>query len=155
MAEDISLETQLWKLNRESFLTKQSWTEIIGRLVSSLTEFLEQTVELNEISIEDIQDGDKEAVALIYGAEPFGGPLSIAWQGALRVDLQEDRPYIGVSIFLFCLRKRLCIAEHEAGSFLELILEPTLTDFGKWKVIGWLEDIYYEYTDIDECSTYD
>lgn len=155
MPEEILNEQRFWQLNRESYLTQESWAEAIGRLVASLAEFLEESLELNEISVEYIRNGDTAVVAFIDIMKPFGGPLSLAWRGALGVELHEDRPYVSASIFLFCLGKRLSLAGHEKGSYIELVCEPTPAGLGQWKVLGWFEDIYGEYVGIDECSAYD
>jgi hypothetical protein len=155
MSEESSGVAPLWQLNRDSHVTRERWIEIIGGLVTSLAEFVERPVAVNEISIEDISDGDTRAVALINSSKPFGGPLSLAWEGALGVELHEDRPYVTVSIFLFCLVKRLSVAEHNAGSYIELMYDPTPDGLGQWKVLGWLKDIYREWEDVDRCSAYD
>lgn len=155
MTEGNTPKDYLWQLKRESYLTKVVWTGIIKSLVKSLSEFLATSVELNEMSAEDICDGDIRVIALVHSAKPFGGPLSVAWQGALAVELHEDRPYVSASLFLFCLGKRLSVADHKMGSYVELIHEPTSVGSGQWRVLGWLRDTYGEYEDIDECSAYD
>jgi hypothetical protein len=126
--------------------TEQRWYEIAAYLIVRLSTFLGV-----EVAGEPITIGRSNAVTFgIHGAAALGGELGVEWSGILELAMVDGETQISASLFLFSRRLRLQIAGQH-GSSLRLLYERSQEGPGpgQWVVLGWHEDLYGEYQDIE------
>jgi hypothetical protein len=75
----------------------------------------------------------------------------MAWEGILGMDVIEGKPYVSAPLFLFSHGRRLTVSER-LGSYLEFTYDRTANGSGRWRSLGWVEDIYGEYQSIDKYT---
>jgi len=138
------IDDQIWSLSSQG-RTEEVWSAIIQHLVSALGDYLQQEVKLLEKSVID-----GEALwSRIRGASTFGGVFAVGWEGRLGMEIIENKPFVSASVFLFSQGRRLSVSG-QAGSYLELVYERADNGEGRWRSLGWLEDIYDEFASIDK-----
>jgi hypothetical protein len=149
--EEILIDKKIWQLPNGSQRTKEEWSGIVDYLVKTLEDYLQQGIDIVDDTIETSIVDNEALCCSIRSAVSFGGSLAVAWEGRLGMELIEDKPCVSASIFLFSLNKRLNVAG-QGGSYLELIYEQSDNGNGGWRSLGWMEDIYGEFENIDEYS---
>jgi hypothetical protein len=148
---DMSINQKIWQLPSGSRLTKEEWSQIITHLVDMLRDYLQQPVEVPDSLIGESIIDDEAICCPIRSPVPFGGPLAVAWEGTLGLEVIDGRPYISASLFLFSNGNRLVVAG-QLGSYLELVYEKAESGVSNWHSLGWIEDIYGEFEAIDEYT---
>jgi len=151
MTEPISIDRIIWELPTNYTRTKEEFSAIIEHLVNTLSEYLQQQIEIVDKTIEESIVDNESFCCCIRSAASFGGPLSIAWEGRLGMEAIEGKPLVSVSLFLFSHNKRLNIVGQQ-GSYVDLVYGRHNSGRGGWHFQGWEEDVYGEYEDIDEYS---
>ena len=151
MSEDISIEKKIWQIYFENQRTREDWSAIVNYLVKTLENYLQQQVDIVDDTIEASIVDNEALCCSIRSAVSFAGALALAWEGRLGMEMIEDKPYVSASLFLFSCKKRLTVAG-QGGSYVELIYEQSDNGNGGWRSLGWMEDIYGEFENIDEYS---
>lgn len=151
MNEDISIEQKIWQIPVETQRTREDWSAIVNYLVKTLENYLQQQVDIVDDTIEASIVDNEALCCSIRSAGSFAGSLAVAWEGRLGMEMIEDKPCVSASLFLFSCNKRLTVAG-QRGSYVELIYEQSDNGNGGWCSLGWMEDIYGEFENIDEYS---
>jgi len=142
------LEHMLWS---QQLLPEAAWKEIALYLVSRLTDFLGQEVDLVDLELVD----EGSFTGRIVSRSRIGGPLAIEWWGVLGMERVEGEPYVSATLFMYSMKQRLGI-ESPKGSAIEIVFERRSGGVAAWRSLGWVVDIYGEWNhvkppwDIDE-----
>jgi hypothetical protein len=136
-----ALESMVWGGRVD---TEERWYEVAAYLIARLGTFLGV-----EVVGEPITAGRRNAVTFgIHGDSVIGGELGVEWSGILELMMIEGAMQISASLFLFSRRLRLQVAGQN-GSSLRLLYERSEEAHGRWVVLGWHEDLYGEFQDIE------
>ena len=84
----------------------------------------------------------------VRGDGALGGALQLEWSGILRMLPADGQPQLSASLFLFSRGRRMQ-ATGQLGSSLELVFERSPPGPSRWIILGWHDDIYGEYEDIE------
>ena len=95
----------IWQTPPYDHRSDKDWSIIIEHLVTSVGEYLQQQAVIMSSEVVD----NEALFCRIRSASQFCGPLALAWEGRLGIDIIEDKPYVSASIFLFSQRKRLVL----------------------------------------------
>jgi hypothetical protein len=158
----MNIDQKIWEPSAGGHRSEEEWAEIAQHLVQTLGEYLNQRVELVRMSVVDDEALCCSIRSVGYFGEPLTAvwenvlrgnitenkPLAVAWEGILGLDVIEDKPYVSASLFLFRHGRRLTVSER-FGSYLEFLYEHSANGYGRWRSLGWMEDIYDEYQSID------
>lgn len=144
-----TVDEEIWQVPTTGKRKNEEWSAIIDYLVKTLENYLQQKIEITDESIEASIVDDEAICCSIRSASSFGGILNITWEGRLGMELIEGKPSISASLFIFSNNRRLVVAGHEEGSYVELVYEQLENNKGNWCSLGWLEDIYGEFKYID------
>jgi len=96
----MSINQDIKKLLEKGCQTKQDWSVLATHLVKTLGDYLQQHIEMTELSIID----DEALFCCIRGALPLGEPIDIVLEKILGLDMIEEKLHISASIFLFSQR---------------------------------------------------
>ncbi|EDX77568.1 hypothetical protein MC7420_2892 [Coleofasciculus chthonoplastes PCC 7420] len=151
MKESNSIEQKLWQIPMKVNSTKEDFSEIIIFLISKLSDYLQQQIEIIDKTIEESIVDEESFCCCIRSARSLGGPLTIAWEGRLGMEPIEGKACVSASLFLFSQNNRLAVTGQES-SYLELVYEPSDNSEGRWRSQGWLEDVYGEFESINQYS---
>ncbi len=151
MTENISIDQIIWQIHPDYRWTKDEFSRIIHDLVKSLSDYLQQPIEILDETLQASIVDEESFCCSICSGTYLGGPLAVAWEGRLGMEPINGKPSVSASLFLFSQNKRLSVVNQE-GSYIELVYEMSEGDNGSWRSLGWLEDIYGEYKGIDEYS---
>lgn len=143
--DKLTVDEKIWQVPTTGKRKNEEWSAIIDYLVKTLENYLQQKIEITDESIEASIVDDEAICCSIRSASSFGGILNIAWEGRLGMELIEGKPSISASLFIFSNNRRLVVAGHEEGSYVELVYEQLENNKGNWRSLGWLEDIYGEF----------
>ena len=113
------------------------WDAIVDGLVRTLEETLGVPLVVESC---DVVDGIALSCRVRTG-RPFAGPLAIGVTAIIGFEVIMGRPYVNVLVFLFTADARLHVSGAQE-SYAELVYTP---DEG-WRLRGWLEDEYREFT---------
>jgi hypothetical protein len=113
------------------------WDAIVDGLVTTLGEALGVPL---VVELRRVVDG----VALLCRVgtvRALGGPLAVGISAIIGFEVIVGRPYVNALVFLFAAGARLHLPGAKE-SYAELVYTP---DEG-WRLRGWLEDEYAEFT---------
>jgi hypothetical protein len=144
------IEQKLWNVSPEKPLLKQDCEEIINYLFGSLKDYLKLPIEIIEPSAIDLN-----SFCCTFRSTPLGGPLRLTFLGIMGMQLigETSIPNVQATIFLFSQGKRLVLSE-PLRSIFELVYERIDDISGAWRTLGWDQDEFGEYEEIDENEFY-
>ncbi|MGB1253623.1 MAG: hypothetical protein ACPG8W_23635 [Candidatus Promineifilaceae bacterium] len=126
----------------------KEWKEIQQHLLCSLSTFLKREIFLEHLSIEDSIVDTSSMASVIYSAPLPNDAFSLGLEGRLGVELIGGKPETSAFLFLFSNGKRMSVLHHPEGSYF-FLRYIEIEGVGKWEDMGWQEDIYGEFEDID------
>ena len=124
-------------------LTEADGRDVVMRLVSRLTDFLHQDIDVVDFNLVD----DESFTCRVAGRSRFGGPLALEWWGILGMEPIEGAPHVSGTLFLYSMGQRLGMAAPK-GSTIELVYERSSEGGGAWRSLGWVVDTYDEWEGI-------
>jgi hypothetical protein len=142
------LENKLWSISDETPLDITSLSAI-KYLVKRLEGYLQSKLILNtsqdEISEEGFCWTFKSA-----NINAFLQPFSITFNGiiGMQTNLDVNTPHYCASLFLFGDKIRLISKDEK--SYIELFYEKQSNGIGEWRSLGWQEDEFGEFEDVEE-----
>jgi hypothetical protein len=140
------LENKLWSVSDDRRLTDAS-VEAIKYLVKRFENFLQIKLILNT----HIDEIDEQGFCWTFKSDNsinFLQPFAISLNGVIGMSFNYDEnlPHYSASVFLFGDRHRL-ISKHD--SYIEFFYEKQIDETGKWVSLGWQEDEFGEFEDVD------
>jgi hypothetical protein len=113
------------------------WDAIVDGLVTTLGETLTVPLVVESRRVVD----DIALSCRVRTGRPVAGPLAIGVTAIIGFEVIRGRPYVNALVFLFAADTRLHLTGAEE-SYAELVCTP---DEG-WRLRGWLQDEYGEFT---------
>ncbi len=143
------LEEKLWKITRPNPLDKNELVEIIEYVFKRLSGYLQQPL---EVIGQDALSEDSFCRSFRGEIVP-NDPFKITYVGLLELGLVGDdfKPHINAWIFLFGEHHRLTAGE-PAQTYVEFVYDKIDEKSGNWRSLGWMEDEFGQYEDIEESE---
>jgi len=146
-----TLEEKLWSVSSNNHLDK-SYIESLNYLVRRLENCLQTNLFVNTYQ----DEVDEEGFCWTFKADVskhLFQPFCISFNGVIGMSLNydEDKPHYSASLFLFGGGHRLTTKNNE--SYIELFYEKQPDGTGEWRSLGWQEDEFWEFEDVEE-NTY-
>ena len=149
MQVNSALEERLWKITRPNPLDKNEFVEIIEYVFKRLSGYLQQPLEVIGQDAIDEDSFCRSFRGEILPSEPF----KITYVGLLELGLVGDdfKPHINAWLFLFGEHFRLTAGKSDR-SYVEFVYDKIDEKSGNWRSLGWMEDEFGQYEDIEESE---
>jgi len=151
MKVNLELENKLWSVSSENHLNR-SHIESLNYLVRRLENYLQTNLFVNTYQDEVNEQGFCWTFRANI-SKHFFQSLGISFNGIIGMALNydEDKPHYSASLFLFGGGHRLTTKNKK--SYIELYYEKQPNGTGEWHSLGWQEDEFWEFEDVEE-NTY-
>lgn len=147
----LELEKKLWSVTKENPLNK-THIDSLDYLVKRLEKFLQVKLLLNTFEGDDIDGGFCWTFRADLPENNSFTPFFISFNGVIGMELNydENKPHYSASLFLFGNGQRLFTKDNK--SYIELFYEKKSNNPGEWRSLGWQEDEFWEFEDVEEDS---
>ena len=121
-----------------------AWNCLLRHSIAKLNDWLGYEVETESLDNGCVGEGAGGGFCLnILDARPSKNDL-FHWKGILGASIVDDRIRVGLTLFLYSGTQRL--VTRDGKEFADFVFELNESGRSEWKLFGWFEDTYGEYS---------